>query len=485
MSTALVWFRRDLRLADNPALSAAVQRHERVLPVFVHAPEEEAPWSPGAASLWWLHQSLAALHGSLPGLVLRRGDSLHELRRLILATGAEAVYWNRLYEPACVARDKHIKQALREQGLIAESFNGALIFEPWELRTGSGEPYRVFTPYWRNAAGRLAASLASGRQPLPAPDPVALPERMPESLRLADLGLLPKTRWDAGFYQTWTPGETGAHERLESFCGEAASHYREQRDRPAIDATSRLSAALHFGEISPLQLVARMERLMAQEPATGVRVGAEWYVRELGWREFAHHLMFHFPRTPDTPMAERFAAFPWRQRHEFAADLATWQRGRTGVPIVDAGMRQLWYNGWMHNRVRMIVASFLTKNLLIPWQEGARWFWDTLVDASLANNTLGWQWVAGCGADAPPYFRIFNPVLQAAKFDAEGTYIRRWVPELAALRGDAVHAPWLAKAGVLADAGLRLGQTYPLPVIDLARSRERALASYEAIKARV
>lgn len=481
-----MWFRRDLRLADNAALQAALDRHERVIPVFVHDPDAEAPWSPGGASRWWQHHSLAALDASLrergSRLILREGGTLDQLRALIAETGASAVYWNRLYEPAFVARDKRVKDALRAEGLSAESSNAALLFEPWMLKTGAGEPYRVFTPFWRNASVKLAEQLASGRAPLPAPTAIPGPEKWPVGLPLERLHLLPRIGWDEGMRKTWTPGEAGAVTRLDLFCARGAATYREQRDLPAVEATSSLSPALHFGEISSLQLVARMERLMAQQPAAGVRANAEWYVRELGWREFAHHLLFHFPRTPETPLYERFGAFPWRPLREYATDLAAWQRGRTGVPIVDAGMRQLWHTGWMHNRVRMIVASFLTKNLLIPWQEGARWFWDTLADASLANNTLGWQWSAGCGADAAPYFRIFNPVLQSAKFDAEGAYLRRWVPELARLPADAMHAPWQAKAGVLAQAGVKLGLTYPEPIVDLAASRDRALAAYERIK---
>ncbi|MGQ0700057.1 MAG: cryptochrome/photolyase family protein [Panacagrimonas sp.] len=488
MDTVIVWFRRDLRLADNPALHAALERHARVIPVFIHDPNAEAPWAPGGASRWWLHHSLDALDAGLreagASLVLRVGDTLEQLRQVVHARGATAVYWNRLYEPAFVARDKHVKEALRAEGLTVESFNAALLFEPWTLKTGGGEPYKVFSPLWRNASVKLHEQIASGRAPLPAPQAIPMPEKTPDSLPLQALDLLPRIAWDAGFHASWKPGEAGALARLESFVEDAAGRYREERDLPAVDATSCLSAPLHFGEISPLQLVARLERLTTEEPAAGVQANVEWYVRELGWREFAHHLLFHFPRTPEVPMVEKFAAFPWRQRREYAADLVAWQRGRTGIPIVDAGMRQLWHTGWMHNRVRMIVASFLTKNLLIPWQEGARWFWDTLVDASLANNTLGWQWSAGCGADAAPYFRIFNPILQSAKFDSDAAYIKRWVPELLKLPADAIHAPWLAKAGVLAESGVKLGQHYPAPVVDLAGSRERALAAYQAIKTR-
>lgn len=487
MSTALVWFRRDLRLSDNPALHAAAQRHDHLLPVYLFAPDEEAPWAPGAASLWWLHHSLAALAESLRQrglpLLIRRGEALTQLRALAAETGAEAVYWNRLYEPAFVARDKRVKEGLRADGLTAESGNGALLNEPWDLQTGSGDPYRVFTPFWRSASVRLQGQMQSGRAPLPAPETVTAPTKRPAGLALEALKLLPRIPWDRGFHDAWTPGEAGALARLEHFSERAAATYRERRDLPAVDATSRLSPALHFGEISPLQLVTRMQRLMAEEPAAGVHANAEWYVREVGWREFGHHLLFHFPTTPNLPLHEKFAAFPWRAPHDYAADLAAWQRGRTGIPIIDAGMRQLWHTGWMHNRVRMIVASFLTKNLLIPWQEGARWFWDTLVDASLANNTLGWQWASGCGADAAPYFRIFNPVLQSAKFDGAGAYIRRWVPELAALPDEALHAPWLEQASVFAAAGVTPGKPYPVqPIVDLAASRDRALAAYQRIK---
>jgi len=474
MLTAIVWFRRDLRLADNPALRHALEHHEQVLPVYIHAPDEEAPWAPGGAARWWLHHSLAALSAALARagapLLLRQGPSLGQLRELARTVGAAAVYWNRLYEPALIARDQAIKQSLREDGLMAESFNAALLVEPWQMKTGNGDPYRVFTPYWRSASARLPQH----PPPLPGVGKLSPAGNAPRGLALKDLGLLPQIRWDGGLRETWTPGEAGAWKQLELYCDEAAAHYQEERDLPAVEATSRLSPHLHFGEISPGQIVARLRRLAAEDTRHGVVANTDHYIRELGWREFSHHLLFHYPHTPAQPLNRKFDAFPWRKPRDYAADLRAWQRGRTGVPLVDAGMRQLWQTGWMHNRVRMIVASFLTKNLLIPWQEGARWFWDTLVDADLANNTQGWQWTAGCGADAAPYFRVFNPVLQSGKFDPRAVYLRRWLPELAQVPDAAVHAPWLARSAAPAP--------YDRPTVDLASSRLRALAAYASIQ---
>ncbi|NKF22910.1 cryptochrome/photolyase family protein [Solimonas marina] len=477
---AIVWFRRDLRLTDNPTLAAALAAHDTVVPVYIDDPDSEAPWTPGGATRWWLHHSLAALDERLRAtgarLLLRRGDSLTALRALIAETGADAVYWSRLYEPATIARDRDIKQALREDGVEVHSHNAALWCEPWTLKTGAGDPYRVFTPFWRALQPQMPA-LHIHR----APQSIPVPKRMPDSLALQALGLRPKIAWDLGMQATWTPGETGALTAAADFAKASLGNYREGRDFPARADTTRLSPHLHFGEISPQQVRAAVQRHAAGQAR--LEDDASHVLRELGWREFAHHLLFHYPQTPEAPLYEKFAKLPWRQPRDYAADLAAWQQGRTGVPIVDAGMRELWTTGWMHNRVRMIVASFLTKNLLIPWQEGARWFWDTLLDADLANNTLGWQWTAGCGADAAPYFRVFNPVLQAGKFDAEAAYIRSWVPELSALPPDAAHAPWQAKPAILAAARLRLGTDYPLPIVDLAASRQRALDAYQAIKA--
>lgn len=471
MTAAIVWFRRDLRLSDQPALRRALEAHERVLPVYIHAPDEEGPWAPGGASRWWLHHSLAALDQALrkagAPLLIRHGDSLQQLRELARAVDAKAVYWNRLYEPALVRRDQTIKQALRGDGLAAESCNAALLAEPWQLKTGAGEPYRVFTPFWR-----AHSALPARPEPLPAVRKLHPVDKPPQGMKLESLELLPERPWDGGLKASWQPGEAGAWALLQRFCDEAAGHYKKERDLPALDATSRLSPHLHFGEISPAQIAARLRRLAEEQD--GVRGDLEHYLRELGWREFAHHLLYHYPHTPQQPLHEKFANFPWRKPREYAADLRAWQRGRTGVPLVDAGMRQLWHSGWMHNRVRMIVASFLTKNLLIPWQEGARWFWDTLVDADLANNTLGWQWTAGCGADAAPYFRVFNPILQGARFDPRGAYLRRWLPELAKLPESALQEPWKFRSAP---------PPYDAPIADLADSRRRALEAYSRIKA--
>ena len=415
---AIVWFRQDLRLADNPALLAAAGRGGPVIPVLVWAPEEEGGWEPGGASRWWLHRSLASLDADLrrqgSRLVIRRGPSLEAIRGLISETGADAVYWNRRYEPHAVERDRAVKAALRDDGILAQSSNAVLLFEPWQIHTGAGGPYQVFTPFWK-------ACLAAGEPPDPEPAPtrIAAPERWPAGVELDKLGLDPDMAWTEGLAREWTPGETGAGERLDEFREGALREYAERRERPDLAGTSRLSPHLHHGEIGPRQV---WHDLRGRGPG----MEALKFFSELGWREFSHHLLYHFPATPEHPLKAAFEDFPWRSDEH---DLRAWQQGRTGSPIVDAGMRQLWETGWMHNRVRMVAASFLVKDLLLPWQEGARWFWDTLVDADLANNTQGWQWTAGCGADAAPYFRVFNPELQAEKFDPDGTYVARWVDQ--------------------------------------------------------
>lgn len=481
MSAAIVWFRQDLRLTDNPALARALARCERIVPAYIYAPEESEAWAPGAASRWWLHHALAALDGALQArgsrLILRRGPSLEALVRLAQETGATHVFCNRLYEPAHRARDRRVAARLRADGVQVESANASLLFEPQSLLKDDGSPYQVFTPFWR-------ACLRRGWPADPIPAPQALPPVPPalSSLELVELGLLPKIPWDEGLRATWRPGEAGAQARLKAFLDTALPRYAEARDRPDQAGTSRLSPHLHFGEIGPRQIAAAVEERLALDPAPGLRAQGESFLRQLVWREFAYYLLVYFPHTPEAPLDARFARFPWAEGYQDT--LAAWQRGRTGIPLVDAGMRELWTTGWMHNRVRMIVASCLTKNLLVPWQEGARWFWDTLVDADLANNTLGWQWTAGCGADAAPYFRVFNPVLQGRTFDPRGAYLRRYLPELAGLPDEHLHAPWTAPPAVLEAAGVRLGETYPRPLVDLKASRERALARFQRIKNR-
>lgn len=475
-NASLVWFRYDLRVADNPALEAAVQHGGPVIPVYLWAPEEEEGWSPGAASRWWLHQSLtrfaAHLQERKSRLVIRRGQSLSTLQALMQETGAQAVFWNRRYEPPIIKRDTAIKNALSADGRHVESFNTGLLFEPHAIRNTAGKPFQVFTPFWKTCL-----SLAEPTAPLSAPSHLPAPAQWPGSEPLGNLQLESAIDWAGGIRAAWCPGKDGARRELQRFLDDAVTGYSKYRDRPDKMQTSRLSPYLHFGEISPRQVWYAVQKYASKHPA--IQCSAETYLRQLGWREFAHHLLFHFPHTGDHPLRPEFADFPWRDN---TTDLTAWQRGQTGYPLVDAGMRELWSTGWMHNRVRMVVASFLVKDLLLPWQAGARWFWDTLVDADLANNTLGWQWVAGCGADAAPYFRIFNPVSQGEKFDLHGDYVRRWVPELGRLPVDWIHKPWEAPTNVLAEAGVKLGATYPEPIIDHHSARIRALAALAKLK---
>jgi len=466
----ILWLRRDLRLHDNPALCRACSEAGRVIPVYIHAPEDEAPWQPGAASRWWLHHSLQALDNDLAALqsrlVIRRGEPLSMLMMLCEQAGAGAVYWNRLYEPAAVARDQRVKAALRSTGIAARSFPGYLLREPWEVATGGGTPYKVFTPYSR-------ANLRLGEPPAPSALHAGEPlhhDTSGESLE--SLALLPRIRWDAGLHDTWRPGEAAAWRRLAAFIEGHAASYDDSRNRPDTDGVSRLSPHLHFGEISPRAL---WHAVVNGLGAAGRESSAHAYLRQLLWRDFAHHLLFHFPSIPEENFKPAFDAYPWRGDPALEA---AWQRGVTGIPLVDAGMRELWHTGFMHNRARMSTASFLTKNAGVHWRAGARWFWDTLVDANLANNTLGWQWVAGSGPDAAPYFRIFNPVTQGLRFDPQGRYVRRWIPEIADLPDKHIHAPWGAPGAVLSGAGVELGRDYPSPLIDLKQSRQRALAHY-------
>ncbi len=473
----IVWFRLDLRLQDNPALRAAVRAAAQagIIPVYIWAPDEEAPFAPGAASRVWLHDSLRALSTALAArgsrLVLRVGATVETLVDLAEKTGARAVFWNRRYEPVVAARDARVDAALRERGLATSTDLGLpsanLLWEPEALATKTGQPFQVFTPFWQ--AGRAQPP----PDPAPAPGKLPPPRRWPPSASLAALGLRPRVGWDAGLRATWSPGESGARARLKQFVRHDLPRYARARDRPDLDASSRLSPHLHFGEIGPRAVWSAVERA-----ATRRQIDPSPFLRELAWREFAHHLLHHFPRSAEAPLRPAFLRFPWAP----ATAAGAWRRGLTGYPLVDAGMRELWATGFMHNRVRMVAASFLVKHLLVRWQEGARHFWDTLVDADLADNTLGWQWCAGSGADAAPYFRIFNPVLQGRRFDPDGAYVRRWVPELAKLPPRFIHAPWQAPADVLSSAGVVLGGTYPPPMVDHHWARARALLAFAEIR---
>ena len=480
LTPTLLWFRQDLRLQDNPALHAALARGAPVIPVYILDDAGEGKWPAGGASRWWLHHALASLDASLrehgSRLILAKGNARAVLRELVNATEAGAVHWNRRYEPASIARDRAIKTEFTAGGLEALSFNSALLNEPHTIKNKQDRPFQVFTPYWRTCLTLpVAPPLKLTAQVIPAP------AKWPRSLELAELQLLPRIPWAAGLAEMWQPGEAGGTKRLRLFAAKAMESYADDRNRPDLDGTSMLSPWLHFGEISPRQIWAAVK---ARSKDTGVfppSNGARVFLSEVGWREFAHHLLFHFPLTPEQPLREEFAQFPWAEDPD-GVKLQAWQRGLTGYPIVDAGMRQLWHTGWMHNRVRMIVASFLVKHLRLPWTQGAAWFWDTLVDADLASNTLGWQWTAGCGADAAPYFRIFAPVLQGVKFDPNGDYVRRWVPELAKLPTAHLQAPWEAPPDVLAAAGVTLGESYPRPLVDHAQARAAALVAFKQLR---
>ncbi|HVU25006.1 MAG TPA: deoxyribodipyrimidine photo-lyase [Opitutus sp.] len=480
MSATLVWFRQDLRLQDNAALNAAVARGGAVVPVFILDEAGEGRWPIGGAARWWLHHSLAALDAALrerrSRLLLARGDSLETLRRLVAATGADAIYWNRRYEPAALARDAQVTREFGADGVDVKAFPGALLHEPEEIINRQGRPYQVFTPFWRHCLTLPVAVPRKMRE-----DILPAPTAWPGSIVLDGLQLLPRLKWADGFGREWSPGEANALAQLDRFVANAIDGYAEGRDRPDREATSRFSAALHFGEITPRQIWAAVKARAKDAGTFPGGEGARVFLSEIGWREFAHHVLVNWPDSPAAPLRGEFARFAWAD-DPGDAKLRAWQRGRTGYPIVDAGMRQLWATGWMHNRVRMIVASFLVKHLRLPWSRGAEWFWDTLVDADLANNTLNWQWSAGCGADAAPYFRIFAPVTQGRKFDPDGAYVRRWVPELARMPAKWIHAPWEAPVDTLVAAGVRLGENYPRPIVDHATARAEALAAFRALR---
>lgn len=472
----IFWFRRNLRIADNPGMSAAAQAGAPVIPFFVL--DENTPSAMGSASHWWLSRSLARLDGELRRcgscLILRKGEFGHEIKQLAEETGAEALYFTRGCEPDILQLESRLKSEFEDTGIECRRYGGQLLVEPEDVANASGGPYRVFTPFYKACLGKEAI-----REIVAAPHEIPAPGQWPNSDRLEDWKLEPSMPdWAREMHEFWAPGEEGAKARLKAFIENAFEGYADKRDRPDLDGTSRLSPHLAFGEISPHQIWHAIHH--ATERKGGLGSDAKSFFRELFWREFSTHLLFHCPSLPEKPFRAEFAQFPWISDRE---KLTAWQQGRTGYPIVDAGMRQLWALGWMHNRLRMIAASFLTKHLLIDWREGADWFRDTLVDADLANNSASWQWVAGSGADAAPYFRIFNPILQGRKFDPGGEYVRRWVPELASLPEEHIHAPWDAPDSLLEINGITLGKDYPYPIIEHKSGRERALKAYETMKA--
>lgn len=478
---ALYWFRNDLRLADNPALTEAAEAGPVLCLYILDTGPDRRPI--GGASRWWLSRSLDALGEALAAkggrLVLVRGDPAVLLPRVAAESGIRLITWNRRYEAAEIALDRRLKEELSGRGVTVRSFNSQLLNEPWQVTTTTGQPMKVFTPYWR--AARLKGDPAA---PIPAPKHLsAMP--LPDSIEamtlpLPDLELEPrKPDWAGGMRAAWAPGEAGAAARLSDFLGGGLGGYAENRDRPDRIATSRLSPHLHFGEIGPRQIWHALRHAREVGEAAGSERDAEKFLSEIGWREFSHHLLFHNPDLARRNYDSRFDRFPW-QPDETA--LSRWQRGQTGIPLVDAGMRELWTTGWMHNRVRMVVASFLIKHLLQDWRAGEAWFWDTLVDADAANNAASWQWVAGSGADASPYFRIFNPVTQGETHDPRGAYVRQWVPELAGLSDKDIHQPWKVSDTVLREAGVRIGETYPAPLVDLAYGRQRALDAFATIR---
>ncbi|HDZ10069.1 cryptochrome/photolyase family protein [Pseudohongiella sp.] len=480
----IVWFRQDLRLADNPALYEACN-NGAVIPVYILDDKHSGEWAMGGASRWWLHHSLSALSASLNGnLLILQGDPLTLIPRLVQTVQADDVYWNRCYEPWRIKRDSQLKKQLNDNGTVVYSSNGSLLWEPWRILKDDGTPYRVFTPFYRR--GCLKAQ--------PPGTPLSVPRQLKKTVvdatakqgaswlknclgqaGIDKLGLLPSIPWDKTMAASWQIGEKAAWQRLQNFLDTGLQGYQEGRNFPARAKVSRLSPYLHFGEISPRQV---WHEAQSAGTAGGLENDLDTFLSEIGWREFSYSLLYHNPDLPHNAIQKRFNNFPWQKN---ADRLRAWQQGNTGMPLVDAGMRELWQTGYMHNRVRMVVGSYLVKNLLLHWHDGEAWFWDCLVDADLSSNSASWQWIAGCGADASPYFRVFNPVLQSRKFDKEGDYLRKYVPELASLPDKHIHAPFDAPADVLRSAGVRLDENYPSPVVDLKASREAALAAFKSL----
>lgn len=474
---AIVWFRHDLRLKDNPALNAAVQTSRPVIAIFIYDREAMKDSDYGAAGKWWLHHNLAHLQIALKDrgvhLAIRTGNSADIIQKIIEETGATSLFYNRIYEPWSIKRDKDIKALFTQKGIEVQSFSGHYLFEPWTIKNKSGDPYKIFTPFYKAC---LAQEDRIG-EPLAAPGTMTGYRQDIAHERQDVPGFIPAIRWDKKMETHWESGESAAHNRLNAFLDNGLTDYKDGRDRPDRDKTSSLSPYLRFGIISPRAIwhTTRAYAYAHDIPENQT----ESFLRELIWREFCNHLLYYFPDMPVKPLQGKFENFPWKRnvKHRTA-----WQKGLTGYPIVDAGMRQLWETGWMHNRVRMIAGSLLVKHLLQPWQDGEAWFMDCLIDGDPANNSAGWQWIAGCGADAAPYFRIFNPILQGEKFDPGGDYVRRFVPELRNMPGRYIHRPWEAPEDILVDAGVTLGETYPFPVVDHKAGRARAMEAFDLLQ---
>lgn len=468
----IFWFRQDLRIVDNPGLSKSL-KSDKVLPIYILDDTNSNDFAMGAASRWWLHSSLRELNKNLDNkLSLYKGDPSEILESLSFRFNIKGIFWNRCYEPWRIERDKKIKSKFIEKDIIVETFNSALLWEPWEILKSDNTPYKVFTPYYRKGCLMSEAP----RKPLSAPNLNTLFGDKENILQLDDLNLLPRIKWYKEMEKLWEPGEKGAHKKLESFLSDGLAGYKEGRNFPSKKNVSQLSAHMHFGEISPNQV---WHRAKLKKDLPRIEKDLDHFLSELGWREFSYNLLFHFPELPRENLQKKFDNFPWIE-NEILFD--KWKKGLTGYPIVDAGMRELWQTGYMHNRVRMIVGSFLVKNLLLHWHKGEEWFWDCLIDADLASNSASWQWVAGSGADAAPYFRIFNPILQGKRFDPDGSYIKKFIPELEQLPSRYLFSPWEAPIEVLSEANIELGSDYPKPIVDLIKSRDRALEAFSTIR---
>jgi len=479
MKKCIIWLRKDLRLTDHPGFQHAIDNNYQIIPIFIWDKSEHR-WQDGAASQWWLHHALADLQKQIEvkggSLLIHISDAaqysgsfIAKFMEIVRSYKADAVYWGRRYEPEIIQRDTQLKTYLTDQGVEAKSFNTHLLLEPHKVKNKSGNHYKVFTPYWKNC---LTMDIAP---------PVEINENQWQKAQwidiespciLEDLALMPDIPWDRGLTEYWEPTREGGLERLREMVTSKASSYQQRRDLPAVDGTSQLSPYLQWGQISAREIYHAFKGSYNDNVEKG-------YLRQLFWREFSYHLLFHESHTPEKPLRPEYENFPWKKNDAY---LTAWQKGQTGFPIVDAGMRQLWQTGWMHNRVRMIVGSLLVKHLLQDWRDGASWFWDTLVDADLANNTMGWQWIGGCGADASPYFRIFNPITQGEKFDPKGDYIRQYCPELKNVPDAYIHQPWEMPELEQAAAGVILGKDYPLPIISHQEGRQNALHAYETFK---